>query len=392
VAVELPKGYRTTASGDEWLVEIGAPLSVVAHTLRAPGPGGGMLTADIPPPRDRQGAAGGPRRFRLEPASPVRAPAFRFTGADEKPPKLREGDKPAEPTLSAWPPDGESLKLWEGSRPVLVYNHGTITNPKVPAKDPRRSRSCYVHPLWGLNGEVLTDDFPVDHYHHHGIFWTWPHVGIDGKQYDLWADAGIAQRFVRWLDCEAGPVVAVLGVENGWFVGEKKVMVERVWLRVYRATDQERTLDLDFAWIPTDRPITLRGAEEKSYGGLTIRFAVGKPADSVITVPSGPAKEDLPDTPLAWADLTAKFAGAARPSGAALFVPRSHPDYPPTWLTRHYGAMCIGWPGVRGRTFESGQAIRLSYRLWIHPSTAGLGQLQAAYAAYLSTATVRWEP
>jgi hypothetical protein len=53
--------------------------------------------------------------------------------------------------------------------------------------------------------------------------------------------------------------------------------------------------------------------------------------------------------------------------------------------------MCIGWPGVRGRTFESGQAIRLSYRLWIHPSTVGLGQLQAAYAAYLSTAAVRWE-
>jgi len=355
------------------LVELGGaarpvPVEVVPCHIAPDGSAcgnGGLLLADIPP---RPGAAA-PRRFRLEPApAPADRQGFRFRDLDEK-----------------------SLELLEDDKPVLVYNQGTITGQKVPVKDPRRSRACYVHPLWGLGGEVLTDDFPVDHYHHHGIFWTWPHVGIDGKQYDLWADSGIAQRFVRWLCREAGPVAAVLGVENGWFVGQQKVMIERVWLRVYRANQDERSLDLDFAWIPTDRPVTLRGAEQKSYGGLTVRFAVGKPAETVITVPSGPAKEDLPDTPLAWADLTAKFAGAARPSGAALFVPREHPDYPPTWLTRHYGAMCIGWPGVRGRTFESGQAIRLSYRLWIHPSTAGLGQLQAAYTAYLSTAAVRWK-
>ena len=61
---------------------------------------------------------------------------------------------------------------------MLVYNHGVITDEKVPAKDARRSRACYIHPLWGLNGEVLTDDFPKDHYHHHGVFWAWPHVEI----------------------------------------------------------------------------------------------------------------------------------------------------------------------------------------------------------------------
>ncbi|MGA2063327.1 MAG: DUF6807 family protein [Thermoguttaceae bacterium] len=372
LAVDLPQSSRVLTAGPGQLAEIGAPAAPIpVQGVPLPAGDGSVLNksnrlvADIPP---RAGATA-PRRVRLEPAAASGAPQFRFVDLDEK-----------------------SLKLFEGDKPVLVYNHGTITCPKVPAKDPRRSRACYVHPLWGLGGEVLTDDFPADHYHHHGIFWTWPHVGIDGEQYDLWADSGIAQRFVRWLDCEAGPVAAVLGVENGWFVGEKKVMVERVWLRVYRATKDERSIDLDFTWIPTDRAVTLRGAEEKSYGGLTVRFAVGKPAESVITVPGGPAKDDLPDTRLPWADLTAKFAGAARPSGAALFVPREHPDYPPTWLTRHYGAMCIGWPGVHGKTFPAGQPIRLSYRLWIHPSTAGTGQLEAAYAAYLTSTAVRWEP
>jgi AcrR family transcriptional regulator len=34
-------------------------------------------------------------------------------------------------------------------------------------------RSCYIHPLYGLDGEVMTEDFPVDHRHHRGVFWAW---------------------------------------------------------------------------------------------------------------------------------------------------------------------------------------------------------------------------
>lgn len=287
--------------------------------------------------------------------------------------------------------DDKSLKLTDGDQSVLVYNHGTITNEKVPEKDHRRSRACYVHPLWGLNGEVLTDDFPKDHYHHHGVFWTWPHVAIDGKEHSLWDGNTIHDRFVRWIAREAGPAAAVLAVENGWFVGEKKVMIERVWMRVYKAVGDGRAIDLDFTWIPVDKPITLRGAEGKSYGGLTVRFAPGPRGDTLITVPSGPTKEDLPDTKLEWADFTSKFAGASGRSGAAIFVPNSHPDFPPSWLTRYYGAMCVGWPGVKDKTFEPGKPIRLSYRLWIHKGPADVDQLKRAYREYGEKPKVEWE-
>jgi hypothetical protein len=280
--------------------------------------------------------------------------------------------------------DDKSLQLFDGDQPVLVYNHGLITDEKVPQSDPRRSRACYIHPLWGLNGEILTDDFPKDHYHHHGIFWTWPHVGIDGKEYDLWAGDDIHDKFVRWLGRDTGPAAAELAVENGWFVGEKKVMIERVWLRVFRPAGGARAIDLDFAWIPVDRPITLRGAEGKSYGGLTVRFAVRSEKDAAITVPSGRTTADLPDTKLEWADLSARFGDAKEPSGAAIFVPPAHPDFPPTWLTRHYGALCVGWPGVDGKTFAPGKPIRLSYRVWIHQRAVGVEELKQAYAAYVA--------
>jgi hypothetical protein len=277
--------------------------------------------------------------------------------------------------------DDKSLELREGDRPVLVYNFGEITDAKVPKKDPRRTQGCFIHPLWGLNGEVLTDTFPKDHYHHHGIFWAWPHVGIDGHEYDLWQNRrDIHQRFVRWLGQQAGPATARLGVENGWFVDDRKVMIERVWLEAHRATANAQALDLSFEWIPVDKPITLRGAEGKSYGGLTLRYAPRK--DTVITVPSGASKEDLPETPLAWADLTGRFANVAHPSGAAIFVDPHHPDFPPTWLTRHYGVLCVGWPGVKDRTFQPGVPIRLNYRIWIHRDVVDTTALKEAFEAY----------
>src|SRR5262245_29907912 len=74
--------------------------------------------------------------------------------------------------------------LWEGEQPVLVYNHGLITKPDTPGA---RGRSSYIHPVYGLNGEILTDDFPKDHLYHRGLFWAWPHIKIGEREYDLWS-------------------------------------------------------------------------------------------------------------------------------------------------------------------------------------------------------------
>lgn len=271
----------------------------------------------------------------------------------------------------------KSLGLWEAERPVLVYNHGVMSKQGAAAKF---NRSTYVHPLYGLDGEVLTDDFPKDHYHHRGLFWAWPRVMIDGKNYDLWTVGGIHQRFERWLAQECGPRSAVLSVENGWFIGDTKVMQERVSLRVSAATQDERALDVDLTWTPVDKPLTLQGAEGKSYGGLTLRFASRE--GTVITTPQGQTKDDLPMTRLPWADLSARFAGHAQPSGAAIFIAPDHPDYPPEWLTRHYGVLCVGWPGVTAKTFQPGERIHCRYRVLIHRGSRDGDGLRKAYRDY----------
>ncbi|MCL2117094.1 MAG: PmoA family protein [Planctomycetaceae bacterium] len=285
-----------------------------------------------------------------------------------------------------------TIALFEGDEPVYHYIYDLITNENVPEKEVRRrTRGCYMHPLFGINGEVLTDDFPQDHYHHHGLFWCWPHVQIGDEHHDFWNETtDLEQRFVKWLVKEAGDDGAVLAVENGWFIGERKVMTERVWFRSYRKRDGSRSLDVQLFFVP-EETITLRGAEGKSYGGLCIRFKpeLAPPGNSMertiakITVPDGITANDLPEERLEWADFASKFDGRETVSGAAIFIPPTHPDYPPTWLTRHYGPLCVGWPGIHDRTFEPGVPFSLEYRIWVHETDLDLQQLTDAYQAYV---------
>jgi hypothetical protein len=174
-----------------------------------------------------------------------------------------------------------------------------------------------------------------------------------------------------------------LGVENGWFVGDRKVMREEVWLRAAPASRDERSLDIELRWTPLSEPLTLEGAEGKSYGGLTLRFAPR--TNTVITTPLGQGREDLTITRLPWADLSARFAGREQFSGAGIAVRPDHPDFPPEWLTRHYGVLCVGWPGVKPKTVQPGETIRCGYRLGIHRGAPEVEKVTRAYDTFKRT-------
>jgi len=287
--------------------------------------------------------------------------------------------------------DQFQLVVRESEKPVLAYNYAPVTAAWVPERDRRRTRACYIHPVFGLDGEILSDDFPADHYHHHGIFWTWPHILIDNQEYDLWADRGIRQRFHRWLQLSAGPVAAVFAVENGWYVGDKLVLLERMWVTVWRSTDFGRVINFELFLQPVENPVTLWGAEGKSYGGFTFRFHV-KPGQTVkITVPEGLTTEDLLETRLRWADLSSQFAQEGGESGATIVIPPDHPDFPPTWLTRHYGVLCVGWPGTQPRTLSPEETVRLPYQVWIHRDAPSAEAIESVVQALHQARLAAWE-
>jgi hypothetical protein len=69
-------------------------------------------------------------------------------------------------------------------------------------------------------------------------------------------------------------------------------------------------------------------------------------------------------------------------SGAAVFVAPDHPDYPPTWMTRNYGMLAVGYPGVTPRTLAPGEVVTLRYRIWIHRGSPSAVEINKAYDQY----------
>jgi hypothetical protein len=170
-------------------------------------------------------------------------------------------------------------------------------------------------------------------------------------------------------------------------------MREEVWLRVYAATPESRSIDVELTWTPLDRPITLFGAPEKSYGGLTLRFA--ERSKTVITVPTGRTSDDLLMTKLPWADFAGNFRAPEALSGAAIFVHPDHPAFPPEWMTRHYGVLAVGYPGVTPKIFAPHQSLTCRYRIWVHrgnPEVVAIQRASDSFSAESRGANHETEP
>src|SRR5262249_18736816 len=93
--------------------------------------------------------------------------------------------------------------------PVLSYQG--LPGP-LPGSDvkPIFVRGGYIHPVYTPSGRLVTDDFPSDHYHHHGIWFAWTKTEFEGRHPDFWnMGAGSARVQFEALDeVSSGPVAA----------------------------------------------------------------------------------------------------------------------------------------------------------------------------------------
>jgi len=274
-----------------------------------------------------------------------------------------------------------TLTVREGSTAVLTYRFGD----KIPAgADPRYIRSCYIHPLYALDGEVLTDDSPRDHFHHHGLFWGWPVVMTRGLKTSNWEPAvpPLRQRFTRWLKREVRDGEARIVAENAWKLGSGKgevVAVETVTIFVHPADGGSRAIDMELVIRPVGGPLELRGApeENKGYGGLCLR---GAPLfkGAALTTDLGPLETDAVNRRLHWADLSAPGLGVA------IFVAPGHPGDPVAWLVRnsYAGILNPSWPALEGAVVTPDKPAALRYRVFVHRGDAAAGGVKEAYERY----------
>jgi hypothetical protein len=81
--------------------------------------------------------------------------------------------------------DGAVVRVTASGKPVLTYQAepGEFLRPNIK---PIFKRGGYIHPVFTPDGRAITDDYPVDHPHHHGIWWAWTKTEYDGRQPDFW--------------------------------------------------------------------------------------------------------------------------------------------------------------------------------------------------------------
>ena len=166
--------------------------------------------------------------------------------------------------------DNARLTVLENGKPVLVYNYTRVAPPEKVAE--HFGRECYIHPLYGLDGDVLTQDFPVDHRHHRGVFWAWPECKVGERRMDIWALEDVRQHHEKWLAREAGKVKAEIGVQNFWAFDDapdKPQVREEVHFTVLPADEKGRAIDFDLKLTNvTQETVTFLGAANKGYGGF----------------------------------------------------------------------------------------------------------------------------
>ncbi len=252
-----------------------------------------------------------------------------------------------------------------GNRPVLFYQ-------RSPIAQHGHSRAGFVHPLYGLDGEVLTDSFPKDHRHHQGVFWAWHQLWVGNEKVgDPWItkDHLVVVKDAKIIDQSSE--FATLDVRAEWTstaLGEsgkaQSIVAEHTRIRVFREQGDTQFVDFTIELSPLVPNVRIGGSEDvKGYSGFTVR--VKPPKDMKIQTAEGILDGDGVQTRSRWAGVSGSFS-KDRISGVAILTHAAAPESPTSWVLRHYGMQNVAYPGRDPITLSAEQPLVLRHRLVLH--------------------------
>ncbi len=276
----------------------------------------------------------------------------------------------------------QGIELSENGRPVFAYQKKpkTLTGQYIC--------NNYIHPLYNLNGDIITEEFPPDHPYHRGIFWAW-HQLYEGNRRlgDGWTNDSISQEVVK-ITTDASDDIALLKLNVLWSSkvssDGKPFIDERTTITVHKLEGDIRKLDFEITLKALVKGLQIGGsADQKGYGGFCVRMRL--PDSLVFTSEKGRVTpQELQVDAGPWMDFSGRFGITSEMSGIAILCHPGMPDYPEPWILRQKGSMQnIVFPGRDRIDIPMDKPLVLRYRLIIHNGDAGsidLPRLQQEYA------------
>lgn len=123
--------------------------------------------------------------------------------------KLESGTMPkGGPGVAVKSIPGSRLEISVGGKPAFSYQMDKEALPRADIK-PVYKRAGYLHPIYTASGTVVSDDYPPQHVHHHGIWTPWTKTSFQGRGPDFWnmaAKNGATVEFVAVDRTSSGPV------------------------------------------------------------------------------------------------------------------------------------------------------------------------------------------
>jgi hypothetical protein len=283
--------------------------------------------------------------------------------------------------------EAEGYWFYEGEQRIMFYQRARKSFEK------KWTRANYVHPLYDLSGNVVTEDFPADHRHHRGIFWAWHQVWIRGQRMgDPWICQDFDWDVVRADVLEPGDDSAALRVQVFWNSPHWKndrdepvpFVNETTTIRAYRQSPNARAIDFDIRLQALVDGLRIGGSEDdKGYGGFSPRFRL--PENVEFRAQTGavePLMTAVAGGP--WMDIWGRYAGADEPSGVAILCHPIWPDSPQPWILRAARSMQNAvHPGRHPVPLTMEDPWRLHYRLLLHRGDSEPAKIQSCYEQYI---------
>lgn len=258
----------------------------------------------------------------------------------------------------------QGVWITEAERRVLFYQR------QRKSHDGHYGRENYVHPLYSLDGEVLSEDFPADHLHHRGIFWAWHQLWV-GSQHagDPWVakDFAVDVQSVTVAQPKADAIaLEIAGIWSSPAVTDADqqplpLVREQTVIRVHRSDASTQRIDFEISLQALAAEVKLGGSEDaKGYGGFSVRTVL--PAGTTFTARQGavvPQIEAIDAGP--WINI------ATERWGLAILTHRSNPGFPHPWILRQQRSMQNpAYPGREPITVPQDRPLVLRYQLILH--------------------------
>ncbi|KAB2668007.1 MAG: hypothetical protein DVB31_06895 [Verrucomicrobia bacterium] len=318
---------------------------------------------------------------------------------------LKANDTPgsAAPRIRAVKSPG-AVRLEVGGKPALTYRTTpTEFPPDRGDLTPIFRRGGYIHPVLTPAGLQVTDDYPANHRHHHGIWFAWSHAEFEGRPTDTW-NMGDGKGTVEFTALETTWDGAVHGGfrarhrQVDLTSGKPRVALEEIW--------SVRLLDLSLApgrgahVFDVDVTDSCAGTEpfrlpEYRYGGIGVRgnWAWNGPAALRFLNSEGVtdrSKGDKNQTTGRWAylggPLPGGWAGIAilgHPANALAPQPqRIHPTEP---------FLCLAPQQAGALAITPGKPLRSRYRFVAFDGDAVAGELERLWQDYAEPPVARVE-